>query len=179
MRVAGDLWAEHILENARAYIMTFVYISTTIVSRFPLAYVIAHAVGMSKCWIPCHTSAQKHSCVRQSKLCQLDARCRHTNSSRRLTTGNNSNHRGILLNRGSHPINSRHRNNMETHHSSHKDRSQYRSSNNNSLRNRPHLPSKASSNPLLVCSEFLPPYTVVFSTPVPGLTKSDITMRSN
>ena len=48
LREAGDLWAEHILENARAYIMSFVYIFTTVVSGFPLAHAIAHAAGMSK-----------------------------------------------------------------------------------------------------------------------------------
>jgi hypothetical protein len=44
LRSAGDLWAEHILENARAYILTFVYIFVTVVSGFPLIYGIATVV---------------------------------------------------------------------------------------------------------------------------------------
>ena len=46
LRATGDLWAEHILENVRAYIMTFVYIFATVISGYPLAYGIAHAAGL-------------------------------------------------------------------------------------------------------------------------------------
>ena len=46
LRAAGDLWAEHILENAKAYIMTFVYIFVTVVSGFPLLRAIAYGAGL-------------------------------------------------------------------------------------------------------------------------------------
>lgn len=36
----GDLWADHILENARAYVMCFIYIFVTVTSGFPLVYAI-------------------------------------------------------------------------------------------------------------------------------------------
>jgi hypothetical protein len=45
LRAAGDLWAEHILENAKAYIMTFIYIFATVVSGYPIVYGIAIAAG--------------------------------------------------------------------------------------------------------------------------------------
>jgi hypothetical protein len=45
LRAAGDLWADHILENAKAYIMTFVYIFATVVSGYPILYGIAVAAG--------------------------------------------------------------------------------------------------------------------------------------
>ncbi|KAL7566062.1 hypothetical protein ACA910_009849 [Epithemia clementina (nom. ined.)] len=48
LREAGDLWADHILENARAYIMTFIYIFTTVISGHPLAFAIARAAGLGK-----------------------------------------------------------------------------------------------------------------------------------
>ena len=46
LRAAGDLWADHILENARAYIMTFIYIFVTVVSGFPLFHAIAYGAGL-------------------------------------------------------------------------------------------------------------------------------------
>jgi hypothetical protein len=30
-----EIWADHILENAKAYIMTFVYIFATVISGYP------------------------------------------------------------------------------------------------------------------------------------------------
>ncbi|KAL7566060.1 hypothetical protein ACA910_009847 [Epithemia clementina (nom. ined.)] len=53
LRKAGDLWADHILENTRAYIMTFVYIFVTVISGYPLAYAIAYGAGWenSNNWI--------------------------------------------------------------------------------------------------------------------------------
>jgi hypothetical protein len=48
LRATGDVWAEHILEVARAYIMTFVYIFVTVISGFPLCYAIARAAGLKK-----------------------------------------------------------------------------------------------------------------------------------
>jgi len=46
LRSAGALWADHVLENARAYIMTFVYIFGTVIAGYPLFYGIAVACGM-------------------------------------------------------------------------------------------------------------------------------------
>lgn len=46
LRDAGSLWADHILENARAYIMTFIYIVGTVVSGYPVASGIAVGVGL-------------------------------------------------------------------------------------------------------------------------------------
>eukprot|EP00980_Cylindrotheca_fusiformis_P028298 scaffold22589_cov138-Cylindrotheca_fusiformis.AAC.61 len=43
---AGDLWAEHVLENARAYIMSFIYIFVTVTAGFPIVYAIAHWAGL-------------------------------------------------------------------------------------------------------------------------------------
>lgn len=49
LRVAGNLWADHILEIARAYIMTIAYILATVISGYPLAFIIAHCwAGLSK-----------------------------------------------------------------------------------------------------------------------------------
>ena len=47
LRAAGDLWSEHILENAKAYIMSFVYIVVTVTSGFPLVSGIATACGLN------------------------------------------------------------------------------------------------------------------------------------
>jgi hypothetical protein len=46
LRKAGDLWGDHILENARAYIMSFVYIVGTVVSGYPIATGIATGAGL-------------------------------------------------------------------------------------------------------------------------------------
>lgn len=46
LRKAGDLWANHVLENARAYIMTFVYIFVTVTIGYPLLYGISVASGL-------------------------------------------------------------------------------------------------------------------------------------
>jgi hypothetical protein len=43
---AGDLWAEHILENARAYMISFIYIFATVISGYPLFYAIAIGAGL-------------------------------------------------------------------------------------------------------------------------------------
>jgi hypothetical protein len=48
LRAMGDIWANHILEVARAYIMTFVYIFATVISGYPLFYAIAYAAGLDK-----------------------------------------------------------------------------------------------------------------------------------
>ena len=46
LRDAGDLWSEHILENAKAYIMSFIYIVVTVTIGFPLISGIAYAAGL-------------------------------------------------------------------------------------------------------------------------------------
>ncbi|CAJ1922340.1 unnamed protein product [Cylindrotheca closterium] len=43
---AGDLWAEHILENARAYIMSFVYVFVTVTAGYPLLSFVAGMAGL-------------------------------------------------------------------------------------------------------------------------------------
>ena len=46
LRKAGDLWAEHILENARAYILTFVYVFITVTTGWPLASALGLGLGL-------------------------------------------------------------------------------------------------------------------------------------
>ena len=46
LRDAGNLWAEHILENARAYVMSILYIFVTVTTGYPLFYAIATASGL-------------------------------------------------------------------------------------------------------------------------------------
>lgn len=43
LRAAGDVWSEHILENAKAYIMTFIYIVVTVTIGYPLISGLADA----------------------------------------------------------------------------------------------------------------------------------------
>ena len=51
LRDAGRVWADHILENARAYIITFLYIMATVISGYPLASAIAKGAGVnSSAW---------------------------------------------------------------------------------------------------------------------------------
>lgn len=52
LRDAGRVWADHILENARAYIITFLYIMATVISGYPLASAIAKGAGLvnSSAW---------------------------------------------------------------------------------------------------------------------------------
>ena len=47
LRSAGDLWADHILENAKAYIMSFIYVVGTVTSGFPLISEVAKAFGLT------------------------------------------------------------------------------------------------------------------------------------
>ena len=47
LRSAGDLWSEHILENAKAYIMSFIYVIGTVTSGFPPISGLAKAFGLS------------------------------------------------------------------------------------------------------------------------------------
>jgi len=46
LRHAGRVWADHILENARAYVITFVYIMATVISGYPIASAIAKGAGL-------------------------------------------------------------------------------------------------------------------------------------
>ena len=50
LREAGDLWADHILENARAYIMSFLYVVGTVTSGYPLVTGIAIGAGLDTEW---------------------------------------------------------------------------------------------------------------------------------
>jgi hypothetical protein len=47
LKMAGDVWADHILENARAYVMSFIYIFLTLVAGYPIFHAIAYAAGMN------------------------------------------------------------------------------------------------------------------------------------
>ena len=53
LKANGKLWADHILENVRAYIMTAIYIFVTVVSGYPIAYACFYAAGMdsSSDWV--------------------------------------------------------------------------------------------------------------------------------
>jgi hypothetical protein len=50
LRAAGQLWSDHVLENARAYIMSFVYVFATVTSGFPLVTGLALASGLNIEW---------------------------------------------------------------------------------------------------------------------------------
>lgn len=47
LKDAGNLWADHVLENARAYILSFLYIVITVTIGYPLISGIADAAGMT------------------------------------------------------------------------------------------------------------------------------------
>lgn len=50
LKNAGSLWADHILENARAYIMSFAYVVVTVTIGYPLVTGIATGCGLSADW---------------------------------------------------------------------------------------------------------------------------------
>lgn len=50
LKKAGALWADHILENARAYILSFIYIVVTVTIGYPLITGIAHGCGLDTEW---------------------------------------------------------------------------------------------------------------------------------
>jgi len=50
LRAVGDIWAEHILEQAKAYLMSFIYIFITVTSGYPLITGIAKAAGLTTDW---------------------------------------------------------------------------------------------------------------------------------
>jgi hypothetical protein len=47
LKRAGDIWADHILENTRAYVMSFFYIFVTLIAGYPIFHAIAYAAGMN------------------------------------------------------------------------------------------------------------------------------------
>lgn len=46
LRKQGNDWANHVLENVRAYMMTFVYIFVTVTIGYPLCYGVSVAAGL-------------------------------------------------------------------------------------------------------------------------------------
>ena len=52
LRSQGDEWAEHILEVAKAYIMSIIYIIVTVTTGFPLISGIAYACGLREDSVP-------------------------------------------------------------------------------------------------------------------------------
>lgn len=50
LRAAGDMWSEHILENVKAYIMSFIYIVGTVTSGYPLISGLATLFGLEAEW---------------------------------------------------------------------------------------------------------------------------------
>jgi len=52
LRSQGDEWSEHILEQAKAYIMSIVYIIVTVTSGYPLISGIAYACGLREDTVP-------------------------------------------------------------------------------------------------------------------------------
>jgi hypothetical protein len=46
LRDMGSLWADHVLENARAYIISFLYVVGTVTSGYPIISGIATALGL-------------------------------------------------------------------------------------------------------------------------------------
>ena len=65
LRATGNVWADHILENANAYIMTFIYIFVTVVSGFPLFQAVSYGAGLDS------SSGWTYLC----KCSLLDAHC--------------------------------------------------------------------------------------------------------
>lgn len=47
LRDAGDVWANHVLENVKAYILTFLYIFGTVTSGYPLVTGLARNAGVT------------------------------------------------------------------------------------------------------------------------------------
>ena len=48
LRHLGNLWGDHILEGARAYILSFIYIFATVTSGWPLMRLICHSFGAAE-----------------------------------------------------------------------------------------------------------------------------------
>ncbi len=46
LRTSGNVWAEHVLENVKAYVITFLYVFGTVISGYPLFLAIAHFIGI-------------------------------------------------------------------------------------------------------------------------------------
>jgi hypothetical protein len=47
LRMLGNLWADHVLEQAKAYILTFIYVFVTVTSGYPIVSGISLAFGMT------------------------------------------------------------------------------------------------------------------------------------
>jgi hypothetical protein len=50
LRQAGDVWAEHVLENAKAYIMSFIYIVGTVTSGYAPVTAAWRVAGLDTDW---------------------------------------------------------------------------------------------------------------------------------
>jgi hypothetical protein len=50
LRRSGDVWSEHVLENPKAYIITFLYVVGTVVAGYPLITGVATAAGLTDGW---------------------------------------------------------------------------------------------------------------------------------
>lgn len=50
LRRAGNVWSEHVLENPKAYILTFLYVVGTVVSGYPFITGVAIAAGLENGW---------------------------------------------------------------------------------------------------------------------------------
>lgn len=76
LREAGDLWAEHVLENARAYILSFIYVFLTVTAGFPVIYAIAYWAGLdmeTSSWAYACKLAMVLFCLDLSATCTLTA----------------------------------------------------------------------------------------------------------
>ena len=51
LKEAGDLWADHVLENARAYIMSFFYVVITVTIGYPIITGLVIAGGVDTDWV--------------------------------------------------------------------------------------------------------------------------------
>lgn len=50
LRQSGDIWSEHVLENPKAYILTFLYVVGTVLAGYPLITGVAIAAGLADGW---------------------------------------------------------------------------------------------------------------------------------
>jgi hypothetical protein len=63
LREAGNLWADHILENVRAYIMTAIYIFVTVTTSCPLFSTIAYGCGLNKSIAWMYLGTREHNII--------------------------------------------------------------------------------------------------------------------
>ena len=50
LREVGNMWGDHVLENVRAYIMSFIYVIGTVTSGYPLVTGLSIAFGVDTGW---------------------------------------------------------------------------------------------------------------------------------